>query len=614
MSLFLHSEGDFEYLEFHSAIVFIKDKSVLYACTTPDSYQVSKYEKNNESKIWYKLEDLPRTSNDDTEAILQLKLDKHDNILFGTTNNGFVIWDFNEERNYENVVSLSLPYGTRNITTKMSQSNSITLSAHKNYAIAGVRKNLYVWSMESKKLVKVLDAHFGRIIQLEPLTVGNWNSIVTSSIDRTAKVWNINNIFETVHVIDRHELQVDSISLSDNLSLAVTATRNCVGVWDLRVGKLTAKLADSPLGAIVTHAIITPDGKYIMSAESGNILIWLRLTQQVIFKEEQPGIRQLTLVDNGTKIISISKPSNPPGTDCVRTVATVCVREIPNGEMVYSFEYAVRSITGVPFRPAVVTSDNQHLVMSGADKTNRDCIFVYNAQNGAFVHRIALKMCAIKDVAGLVAMPHKGHLVAVMTTDKGAIIDIKSKKYLRTVPKWGGSITKDGKYGLYAPSRGGLELIELKKGQTFRTFIPKVAEGVFSIICRFNSTDEYVLYYHSGRKTLRVFRTSDAEIVANYRVQAELTAVESTPDGKALVLGTVDGCVSVLAIVDTSKDDMNQYLSEMPSRDEEWKKKVDKMKAQTRFKAVGSIARLSTTFSNEANNNQITENETVNDN
>lgn len=70
---------------------------------------------------------------------------------------------------------------------------------------------MYVWCIESKKLVKILDAHFARIIQLEPLTVGNWNSIVTSSIDRTVKVWNINNIFEQVHVIDRHELQVDSI-------------------------------------------------------------------------------------------------------------------------------------------------------------------------------------------------------------------------------------------------------------------------------------------------------------------------------------------------------------------------------------------------------------------
>lgn len=56
--------------------------------------------------------------------------------------------------------------------------------------------------------------------------------------------------------------------------------------------------------------------------------------------------------------------------------------------------------------------------------------------------------------------------------------------------------------------RGGLELIELKKGTTVRTFIPKVAEGVFSVICMFNKTDEYVLYYHSGKKTIRVFRYS----------------------------------------------------------------------------------------------------------
>lgn len=58
-------------------------------------------------------------------------------------------------------------------------------------------------------------------------------------------------------------------------------------------------------------------------------------------------------------------------------------------------------------------------------------------------------------------------------------------------------------------------------------------------------------------------------MIANYRVQAELTAVESTPDGNALVLGTVDGCVSVLAIVDTKKSDMNNYLAQMPSRDED---------------------------------------------
>ncbi|XP_066257781.1 NACHT and WD repeat domain-containing protein 2 [Euwallacea similis] len=598
---FKSKDGEYKILEFHSAMALTKDKSVLYACTTPNLYRVSKYTHNPSKLVWEKQGDLPKSDKEDIEVVLQLRLDQHDKVLFATTSNGFIIWDFNKDNCIHDgqAVVLTLPYGTRNITTKMLHSNSIMLSGHKNYAIAGVRKNLYVWSTETQKLVKILDAHFARIIQLEPLTVGNWNSIVTSSIDRTVKVWNINNIFEQVHVIDRHELQVDSISLSDNLSLAVTATRNCVGVWDLRVGKLTAKLADSPLGAIVTHALITPDGKYIISAETGNILFWLRLTQQVVFKDEQPGIRQLTLIDGGTKVLAISKPSNPPGTDFLRTTAIVCVREVPSGEMIYTFEYPVRSITGVPFREAVMTSDNQHLIIPAADKTNRDCILAHNALNGNLVQRIALKMCGIKDVVGLVAMPHKGHLVAVMTTDKGAIIDIRNKKHLRSIPKWGGNVTKDGKYGLYAPQRGGLELIELKKGTTVKTYIPKVAEGVFTIICLFNKTDEYVLYYHSGRKTLRVFRTDDAHMIANYRVQAELTAIESTSDGNALVLGTVDGCVSVLAILDPAKTGINEYLTGMPSRDEGWKKKVEKMRAHTRFKAVQHIAKLSTTFSNE---------------
>lgn len=50
----------------------------------------------------------------------------------------------------------------------------------------------------------------------------------------------------------------------------------------------------------------------------------------VIFKVEQPGVRQLLLIDNGEKLLAISRPSNPPGIDFARTVATVCVRHIPS--------------------------------------------------------------------------------------------------------------------------------------------------------------------------------------------------------------------------------------------------------------------------------------------
>lgn len=109
--------------------------------------------------------------------------------------------------------------------------------------------------------------------------------------------------------------------------------------------------------------------------------------------------------------------------------------------------------------------------------------------------------------------------------------------------------------------------MELKKGTTTKTFIPKVAEGVFTVICMFTDSDEYVLYYHSGKKTLRVFRTSDAQMIANYKMQAELTAIKSTKDGQSLVLGTVDGCLSVFCIADQDKPELQELLKQLPSRD-----------------------------------------------
>lgn len=52
-------------------------------------------------------------------------------------------------------------------------------------------------------------------------------------------------------------------SLAEECNLAATVTRDCVGIWDLQTGRLISKLADSPLGAIVTHACMTHDGKLV---------------------------------------------------------------------------------------------------------------------------------------------------------------------------------------------------------------------------------------------------------------------------------------------------------------------------------------------------------------
>jgi len=65
-----------------------------------------------------------------------------------------------------------------------------------------------------------------------------------------------------------------------------------------------------------------------VSAESGNILIWNRLTEQVLFKEEQPGVKQITLLDNGQRFMAISRRPDS-GAEVTRINTTIVTRTIP---------------------------------------------------------------------------------------------------------------------------------------------------------------------------------------------------------------------------------------------------------------------------------------------
>ena len=50
------------------------------------------------------------------------------------------------------------------------------------------RKDLYIWALETEALVKVISAHFQRILDVIPLTSGRENCVITSSLDRSIKV------------------------------------------------------------------------------------------------------------------------------------------------------------------------------------------------------------------------------------------------------------------------------------------------------------------------------------------------------------------------------------------------------------------------------------------
>lgn len=89
--------------------------------------------------------------------------------------------------------------------------------------------------------------------------------------------------------------------------------------------------------------------------------------------------------------------------------------------------------------------------------------------------------------------------------------------------------------GLFASNRGGLEILELKHGATVRLLIPRVSEGLVNFITGFTATDEYVYYYHAAKRTIRLFRVEDGDMIANYRLSAEAKVVKSSPDGSLVM-------------------------------------------------------------------------------
>lgn len=150
------------------------------------------------------------------------------------------------------------------------------------------------------------------------------------------------------------------------------------------------------------------------------------------------------------------------------------------GDRLHSFEFPIRNMTGMPFKEAVVTSDQANIAILAADKGHREAMYIFSSKNGDLVTKIPLRYSGVKvraylivmiiaifprpvssphfehipqDVMFLVAMPTRSNQVAMIDPDRAVIVDISGRKISRNIPRWGGMCTKDGRYGLYAPAR-----------------------------------------------------------------------------------------------------------------------------------------------------------------
>ncbi len=92
-------------------------------------------------------------------------------------------------------------------------------------------------------------------------------------------------------------------------------------------------------------------------------------------------------------------------------------------------------------------------------------------------------------------------------------------------------------------------------------------EGVHNISAEFSPSDEYILYYHGGRKTLKIFRVSDGTLVGTLRPHATLTSFACTKNGEKCLIGGEDGSLLTTWIVDIGDKESLQRLAKEPTRE-----------------------------------------------
>ena len=249
-------------------------------------------------------------------------------------------------------------------------------------------------------------------------------------MDRTIKVWNLSNIFEDVHHIDRLETKIDSISVSVQAGIAVTATRGCIGIWELLTGKLQARLANSSYGAIVSDAIVTTPGNFIIAAESGLVLYWKVEDRSVIFQQKQTAILQVMLFNREQKSMVVSRMLPDLNVLCI-------ARSIPEGEQIYEFKYPIKQ-----YKNIVLTSDGKYFACYGYEKT-KDTLFLFGAETGDLYQKFQLKYPNFKEASMIVAMPDRSGEIALIDGEKGTIISTSTKKVSRCIPTWGGKFASN---------------------------------------------------------------------------------------------------------------------------------------------------------------------------
>lgn len=168
---------------------------------------------------------------DNYEKIFCLVLSDDENYMLGVVTWGFKVFYLLTGQSKP----LRFPVGVKNIQIGYKKlSFSALFSKDNKYVVAGVRDNIYLWDTSYGTFLKTLDAHYGRITNLLGSFKEQKNIVVSSSMDKTIKIWNLNNILEEDFPLDHLEKPIEALHVSIVATIVMAQSRNQLAIYSLK--------------------------------------------------------------------------------------------------------------------------------------------------------------------------------------------------------------------------------------------------------------------------------------------------------------------------------------------------------------------------------------------
>ncbi len=213
---------------------------------------------------------------------------------------------------------------------------------------ASLDRTLRVWDVESGEITQMLEGHTGEVIALAVL---DKYRVASASFDRTLRVWNVET-GDTIRILEGHSSWVLSVATLDANHLVSGSDDQTLRIWDVETGETTRILKGHNSG--VTGVTILDEHRVVSASIDQTFRVWSVKSDKSIAKldAQTPGTLAILALDKN-RFVATSDDQ------------TLRVWNVASGQSIQTLEGHTDSVN------AVAVLDENTIVSVSDDQTLR---------------------------------------------------------------------------------------------------------------------------------------------------------------------------------------------------------------------------------------------------